>query len=299
MATATLTGRQKSLAGRIQPPPFHMVGNGFRVRNYIGPGSPLSRRTSPFLLLDYLPPQMQTPTEETRGVGPHPHRGFETVSLAFAGRISHLDSAGNGGVIGSGDVQWMTAGSGVLHREYHEREFARAGGPMHFMQIWVNLPRAHKMHPPRYQALMAQDMGRAPLPDGGGEVRVIAGEYAGAKGPANTFTPVNLFDMSLNPGGRAEFSFPARENTALMVMEGEVTVNGREAKAEEFILFANTGEDIVVRADVVSGARAILLNGEPIDEPLAAYGPFVMNTEEEIHQALTDLRAGKFGHLDP
>jgi redox-sensitive bicupin YhaK (pirin superfamily) len=287
----------KKIAAIHPGPDFYMVGDGFRVKNYIAPGGALSRRTSPFLLLDYLPRQIQPPTEsEKRGVGPHPHRGFETVSLAFEGSVAHEDSAGNGGVIGPGDVQWMTAGSSILHREYHEKNFARNGGPMHFMQIWVNLPRKDKMHPPRYQALTAEQMGRVALPNKAGEVRVIAGTYQGAKGPALTFTPLNLLDIRLKAGGLAEFSFPAKDNASLLVLEGDVEINGNRAKSQDFVLFANEGETIAVRAE--SPAQLVMMQGEPIDEPLVAYGPFVMNSEEEIYQALQDLRSGKFGHLD-
>jgi len=287
----------KKIATIIKGPAFHMVGDGFRVKNYIAPGSALSKKTSPYLLLDYLPEQIQPPTtNEKRGVGPHPHRGFETVSLSFAGSVVHKDSAGNGGVIGPGDVQWMTAGSGILHSEYHEKEFARKGGPMHFMQIWVNLPKSHKMHPPRYQALTASQMGRAVLPDNSGEVSVIAGSYQGAKGPAKTFTPINLFNIRMKSGGHAEFSFPAAENTALMVLSGDVTINSQKVKAHDLVLFANGGEKIEVKAE--TEAQLVLLNGESIDEPMVAYGPFVMNTEEEIMQAVNDYRGGKFGHLE-
>lgn len=287
---------EKKIAQVFQGPRFHMVGDGFRVKNYLSPGGPLTRQTSPFLLLDYMPRQMVEPTENAkRGVGPHPHRGFETVSLAFAGSVVHKDSAGNGGVIGPGDVQWMTAGSGVLHSEYHEKNFARAGGAMHFMQIWVNLPAAQKMHKPRYQALTAEQMGPVILPNNAGVVKVIAGSFQGVRGPAETFTPLNLFDVTLHPQGKVEFSFPETENTSVMVMEGEVWINGRAAHPEDFVLFENRGETVVIEAD--SEAHLVFLNGEPIDEPVAAYGPFVMNSEGEILKAMADFRGGRFGYL--
>jgi redox-sensitive bicupin YhaK (pirin superfamily) len=288
---------ERKIEGIYQGPPAHMVGDGFRVMGYFNVIPDAERKLSPFLLLDYHAPHNYPPLANgRRGVGPHPHRGFETVSLAFQGSVAHQDSTGAGGVIGPGDVQWMTAASGILHREYHEESFARRGGPMQFVQLWVNLPSSHKMDPPRYQALTASQMGQHELPDGGGVVRVIAGEYRGTKGPAKTFTPINLFDLQLNEGGRAELSFPASENAALSVMGGEATLNGRRAVTNDFVLFANEGERITVES--TAGARLLVMNGEPIREPIAAYGPFVMNTRQEIVEAIDDLRRGKFGHLD-
>ncbi len=287
---------ERKIAGIFRGAPIHWVGDGFRVTNYFPSGNDFGSRVSPFILMDYAPPYRYAPTDsQQRGVGPHPHRGFETVTLAFEGSVAHHDSADNAGVIGPGDVQWMTAASGVLHREYHEREFARAGGNFHMMQLWVNLPKAHKMDRPRYQALTAEQIGRVELPDDGGHVRVIAGEYTGVKGPAKTFTPVNLFDIRLNAGGTAPLSFPAHENTLLLVMQGEVEVNGQTTKALDLILFENESEEITVRASQAS--HLLLLNGEPIDEPVVQYGPFVMNTEQEIRQAMVDFSTGKFGHL--
>ncbi len=288
---------EKKIDSVLRGPGFHMVGDGFRVQNYLAPGSALNRKTSPFLLLDSMPPTMLPPTEgHIRGVGPHPHRGFETVSLAFAGSVEHHDSFGHSGVIGPGDVQWMTAGSGILHREYHEKNFARTGGLMHFMQIWVNLPQAEKMHKPRYQALTAGQMGRVALPHGAGEVRVIAGQYGEARGPAQTFTPIQMFDIRLNAGGAAAFSLPEKENVLLMTMLGEAAVNGRETQAMDLTLFAHTGESL--RVEARSDAHLVLLAGEPIDEPIAAYGPFVMNTDTEVLQAMADFRRGRFGYLE-
>jgi quercetin 2,3-dioxygenase len=228
---------ERKIAGVYRGAPIHWVGDGFRVSNYFPSGNNFGSRVSPFILMDYAPPYRYPPTEShQRGVGPHPHRGFETVTLAFKGSVAHHDSGGNAGVIGPGDVQWMTAASGVLHKEYHEREFARAGGEFHMMQLWVNLPRAHKMDPPRYQALTAAQMGHVELPDGGGHVRVIAGEYEGVKGPAKTFTPVTMFDIRLNAAGEIPLAFPAHENTLLLVMQGEVKVNGQTANAGDLVL---------------------------------------------------------------
>ena len=289
---------ERKLRGIYRGSGFHWVGDGFRVSNYFPSGNDFGERISPFVMFDYAAPYRYAPTEsDQRGVGPHPHRGFETVTLAFEGSVAHHDSAGHAGVIGPGDVQWMTAGSGVLHKEYHEKAFARAGGTMHMAQIWVNLPAAHKMDAPRYQSLAAAQMGVAELPEGAGEVRVIAGEYGGVKGPAATFSPVNMFEIRLKAGGSIHLSFPARENTALMTLDGSVTINGKtEAAAHDFALFENEGEAIEVKS--ASGARLLLLNGEPLGEPVAQYGPFVMNTEQEIRQAMLDFRNGKFGHLE-
>lgn len=287
---------ERKIAGIYHGAPIHWVGDGFRVSNYFPSGNNFGSRVSPFILMDYAPPYRYAPTHsQQRGVGPHPHRGFETVTLAFAGSVAHHDSAGNTGVIGPGDVQWMTAASGVLHKEYHEREFARAGGTFHMMQLWVNLPKAHKMDLPRYQALTTEQIGRAEIPDEGGQVRVIAGEYKDVKGPAKTFTPINLFDIRLNAGGQVPLSFPAHENTLLLIMQGEVEVSGHTAKELDLVLFDNEGEEITVRAK--QAAHLLLLNGEPIDEPVVQYGPFVMNTEQEIRQAMLDFSNGKFGYL--
>lgn len=287
---------ERKIVGIYRGAPIHWVGDGFRVSNYFPSGHDFGSRVSPFILMDYAPPHRYPPTDKhQRGVGPHPHRGFETVTLAFEGSVAHHDSAGNAGVIGPGDVQWMTAASGVMHQEYHERGFARAGGVFHMMQLWVNLPKAHKMEQPRYQALTAPYMGRVALPDSSGHVRVIAGEYQGVQGPAKTFSPVNMFDVCLNCAGQARFSFPVRENTLLLIMQGEVEVNGQTATALDLVLFENEGEAVTVRAR--EEARLLLLNGEPIDEPVVQYGPFVMNTEQEIRQAMHDFNSGKFGQL--
>ncbi len=291
-----MTNRRR-IEGIYRGAGFHWVGDGFRVTNYFPSSNDLGSRISPYLLLDYHPPYEYQPTDsETRGVGAHPHRGFETVTLAFEGSVAHHDSAGHAGVIGPGDVQWMTAASGVLHKEYHDEAFARAGGTMHMAQIWVNLPKAHKMDAPRYQGIEANRIPAATLPDGAGEVRVIAGEFAGIKGPAATVTPINLFDIRLAANGRVKLRFPAHENTALLVRDGSVRVNGaKEASALDLVLFANEGEEILVESQ--GGAQLLLLNGEPIDEPVVQYGPFVMNTQDEIRQAFTDFREGRFGRL--
>lgn len=289
---------ERTITGIYRGAPFHWVGDGFRVSNYFPSGNNFGPRISPFLLLDYHAPFNYPPTDnEQRGVGPHPHRGFETVTLAFAGSVAHHDNAGNGGIIGPGDVQWMTAGAGILHREYHEKSFAKAGGILHAIQLWVNLPRVHKMDPPHYQGITAAQMGYVELPDHGGQVRIIAGQYQGVTGPARTCTPINMFDIRLQPGGRADFSFPAHENTMLLVMSGAVTVNHRvPATAADFVLFDNAGEHLTIHAS--SAAHLVLLSGEPINEPVVQYGPFVMTTEQEIRTAINDFNSGKFGELE-
>jgi quercetin 2,3-dioxygenase len=289
---------ERRIEGIYRGAGFHMVGDGFRVTNYFPSSNNLAQKISPYVLLDYHPPFEYPPAgNKPRGVGAHPHRGFETVTLAFEGKVAHHDSTGNAGVIGPGDVQWMTAGSGILHKEYHEKTFAGTGGTMHMAQIWVNLPKSHKLDPPRYQGLAAGEIGLVKLPDGAGQVRVIAGEYNGIKGPAMTFTPVNLFDIHLNPSGRVHLSFPDHENTALLVLNGAVQVNGKpQAKALDLVLFANEGEDI--RIEALADSQLLLLNGQPIDEPVVQYGPFVMNTQDEIRQAVVDFNNGRFGYLE-
>jgi redox-sensitive bicupin YhaK (pirin superfamily) len=287
---------ERKISGVFHGSEHHWVGDGFRVSTYF-PSNELENKLSPFFLMDYHAPYTYAPTDAPRGVGAHPHRGFETVTIAWEGAVAHHDSAGNAGVIGPGDVQWMTAGSGILHKEYHEKSFARRGGPMHMMQLWVNLPKAHKMTAPRYQPLLASDMGIVRLDDDAGVVRVIAGELRGVRGPAKTFSKLNLWDVTLHAKGRLEVSFPARENTGILVMNGRVTINGKlEAVNDQLVLFANEGEQIRIEAS--DATRLLLLNGEPIDEPVVQYGPFVMNTKEEIRQAIADFNSGKFGELD-
>jgi redox-sensitive bicupin YhaK (pirin superfamily) len=276
--------------------PQHWVGDGFHVSNYFPAATDTMKRMSPFFLLDYQKPEAYTPTTRKRGVGTHPHRGFETVTIAFQGAIAHRDSAGNGGVIGPDEVQWMTAGSGVLHNEFHEAEFAREGGILHMIQIWVNLPRVHKRAAPKYQALTADTIRVAALPDGKGVVRVISGAYEDVAGPAETFSPAHMLDLRLKPGAEVRLPTPKDFNTALLVLAGEVTANGsRTVSAGEFILFRNDGDEVVVNA--LSEATVMFLSGAPIDEPLVHYGPFVMNTVDEINEAIEDFNAGRFGRL--
>ncbi len=290
-------GAAREVEGVYPAPGLHWVGDGFRVAGYFSVIPDAARKLDPFLLLDYHPEYAYSPTSQRRGVGVHPHRGFETVTFAFQGSVAHHDSAGGGGVIGPGDVQWMTAASGILHKEYHEESYSRRGGPFQMAQLWVNLPRVHKLAPPRYQPITAAQIGLVTLPHGAGTVRVIAGEFEGVRGPAMTFTPINIYDVRLADRGQVAFSFPARQTAALLVMKGEVAINGAtEARENDFVLFKNAGEKISLVAS--SEAQLLVLNGEPIAEPIVQYGPFVMNTEQEIHEAFADFRSGKFGYLE-
>ncbi len=282
----------------LPPPPVHFVGDGFRVHNFIPGVPPLSMaRMDPFILLDYNSKFYFSPTDKPRGVGVHPHRGFETVTIAYSGRIAHHDSFGNSGVIGEGDVQWMTAASGLLHKEYHEKEFASAGGDFHMVQLWVNLPAKDKMSPPKYQPITNEQMGKHLLPGNGGIIEVIAGDYMGTTGPASTFTSMALMNARLNAGGSATFEFPSHFNTALLVAEGKIRINGTEiASSDHFVLFKNDGERFKIETN--ESAVALILSGEPILEPIVAHGPFVMNTKTEIYQAFEDVEKGKFGQLE-
>lgn len=287
----------RSIEAIIPPPPHHFVGDGFRVHNFIpGNGRLSMQRMSPFIMLDYNSKFYFPATDKPRGVGVHPHRGFETVTIAYKGKVAHHDSAGHSGVISEGDVQWMTAASGVLHKEYHEKEFAKAGGDFQMVQLWVNLPAKDKMSKPRYQELVNAKMGKHELPYGAGTVEVIAGGFESTKGPAMTFTPVNLMNAKLNKGGKVNFAFPSDYNTAFVVIEGKVKINGAsDADVNHFVLLANDGETFGLEA--LEDSVVLVLSGQPIKEPIAAHGPFVMNTREEIVQAFDDFQNGKFGEL--
>ena len=276
--------------------PHHWVGDGFHVSNYFPSATETQKRMSPFFLLDYQKPEAFAPTARRRGVGTHPHRGFETVTIAYQGRIAHRDSAGNGGVIGPGEVQWMTAGSGILHNEFHEEGFARAGGILHMMQIWVNLPRSHKLTAPKYQALTDQSIATVPLAGEKGVVRVISGAYEDTGGPAETFSPAHMLDLRLEPGAVVRLPIPSDYNTAALVLSGQVTANGSKPVSEgEFILFKNDGDEVVVES--LAESIVLFLSGAPIDEPLVHYGPFVMNSVDEINEAVDDFNSGRFGQL--
>ncbi len=285
----------KDLVGVYQAGSQHMVGDGFPVRNMI-PGAGIDEQLSPFLLLDYLGPEQFPPTDRQLGVGEHPHRGFETVTIMYHGKVAHRDSTGSGGVIGPGDVQWMTAASGIVHEELHEQEFAKQGGLLEGIQLWVNLPKAHKMSAPRYQTLVNDDIPSVDLDGGAGRIRVIAGEFRGVMGPAKTFSPVHLYDLRLNAGHRLDLSLPEGFNSSLFVLHGKVMVNGSQpVQAVEIARFGQGGERVTL--DATEDATILVLSGKPIAEPVARYGPFVMNTRDEIIQAVQDYQAGKMGHL--
>jgi len=273
----------------------HWVGDGFPVRSMFSPQTH-GALLSPFILLDYAPPTEFTPAPQKRGVGVHPHRGFETVTIVYSGEVDHRDSTGNGGHIGPGDVQWMTAASGILHEEFHSAAFTKTGGAMEMVQLWVNLPAKDKMSPPGYQGLLDSEIPSVDLLDGAGRLRVIAGDYAGARGPAKTFTPINIWDVRLNAGANASFDLPEGHTLAVLVQSGAVLLNDEQiARDAQFAVFEREGGAISIEAN--SDAKVLILSGEPIDEPVVQYGPFVMNTEAEIRQAITDFNAGKFGDV--
>ena len=252
-------------------------------------------RLSPFILLDYHAPYHYEPSEIVRGVGAHPHRGFETVSIIYEGRVEHHDNKGNHGIIGTGDVQWMTAASGILHKEYHEKTFSKNGGVLHMIQLWVNLPKDKKEIQPKYQALLKEDMGKIKLDEDQGEISIIAGVVNSIKGPAYTFTPMNIYNVSLKNRGKVRLNEPHSFNTGILVLKGEVRFNeGQLTKEGDFILFDNMEGEILAES-VSENTLFIVLSGEPINEPIASYGPFVMNTEDEIYEAYEDLRNNKFG----
>lgn len=293
--TAGTSERVRTVEGVYRSEEFHWVGNGFHVSTYFPSRRLSASRVSPFVLMDYGPPKDFAPLASgKRGVGFHPHRGFETVTLAWEGSVAHRDNAGNAGVIGPGDAQWMTAASGIFHEEFHEEEFTRKGGRMHMMQLWVNLPAKDKMSKPGYQALEGKTFPVVALA-GGGNVRVIAGEHQGQRGPARTFTPITMLDITLKAGERLPVTLPASYNALAVVAEGEISAGDRTGRTGEVLLFANDGESLTLTATV--DTHVILLSGEPIDEPIVQYGPFVMNTVDEIREAMDDVRRGKMGPI--
>lgn len=289
---------EKTVEMVIQPPEPHYVGDGFRVHNFIPRAYGLDmQRMNPFIVLDYNSKFKFEPSEKPKGVGVHPHKGFETVTIAYKGKVEHHDSSGGGGVIGEGDVQWMTAASGVLHKEFHEKEWSKKGGDFQMVQLWVNLPAEAKKTAPKYQALVNKDINRYPLNDNMGELEIIAGEYKGVEGSASTFTPVHVYNAKLNAGASIDLSFPSNYNTGLLVIEGNIMVNDSEKVAtDNFVLMANDGEDFTIEA--IDNSVVLVLSGEPINEPIAAYGPFVMNTREEIVEAYQEFNSGKYGDLE-
>jgi len=279
----------------LAPKQPHFVGDGFRVHNFIPSGYGLTmERMDPFIMLDYASRYHFPPTGKPKGVGVHPHRGFETVTIAYKGSVAHHDSAGGGGEIKEGDVQWMTAASGVLHKEYHAESFCATGGDFQMVQLWVNLPAKDKMSTPKYQAIENRNIPKIKVD--GGIVEVIAGAYQGHQGAASTFTPVNMLNAKLTSGGSATFSFPSNHNTCILVIEGEVILNNTEdVPLDHLALFKNEGETFTIKAS--QDSIVLILSGEPINEPIAAHGPFVMNTREQIMEAFQDYELGKFGEL--
>ena len=285
----------KKVLGVYSSPAQHWVGDGFPVRSLFSYDS-MGAKISPFLLLDYAGPHDFAPATRPRGVGQHPHRGFETVTIVYQGEVEHRDSTGSGGRIGPGDVQWMTAASGILHEEFHSSDFTHQGGTLEMVQLWVNLPASDKMSPPRYQTLMDADIPSVPLPDGAGQLRVIAGDYAGHAGPAKTFTPIDVWDVRLRGGETIELPAHAGRSVAVVVLRGTVEVNGAQvAREAQFVLLDRDGTGVSIEAN--NDATLLILSGEPIDEPIAGYGPFVMNTQAEIAQAMQDFNSGRFGRI--
>ncbi len=289
-----MSNSQKTIA-RIYPAPAkHWVGDGFHVHGMFNYNE-IHKNLDPFLIMDYASPEYFTGGRESsfRGVGEHPHRGFETVTIAYRGEVEHRDSAGGGGVIGTGDVQWMTAGSGLMHSEFHSQAFSQTGGEFEMVQLWVNLPAAKKMTPPSYQAISKDDI---PVVDlDGGHVRIIAGDFMGTAGAATTHSPVNLWDVVLKAGHEASFKLPDSHNLLILVRSGSISIDGQTAKISDLITFQRGGDTLRMRAD--SDSEFVLMSGEPLNEPIFGYGPFVMNSRDEIIEAMQDLESGKFGAI--
>jgi len=287
----------KAVLAVYPAPKGHWVGDGFPVRSLFSYDQ-LGGQVSPFLLLDYAGPAVFTPATRPRGVGEHPHRGFETVTIVYQGEVAHRDSAGNSGVIGPGDVQWMTAAAGILHDEFHSPAFTRRGGTLEMAQLWVNLPAEHKMSPPRYQNILNAQIPQVALPSGAGSLRLIAGNYAGRRGPAATFTDLNVWDVRLSAEKNLTLSVPENHGAAIAVLRGAITVNGSpEARNADLVLLDRSGSEIAVAA--AADSVLLVLSGVAIAEPIAGYGPFVMNTRQELDTAMNDFRLGKFGRLPP
>ncbi|HCW7014474.1 TPA: pirin family protein [Citrobacter farmeri] len=285
----------KQVSGVYTAPRPHWVGDGFPVRSLFSYQSH-AQQLSPFLLLDYAGPHTFAPGDQKRGVGEHPHRGFETVTIVYSGEVEHRDSTGRGGVIGPGDVQWMTAGAGILHEEFHSEAFTHTGGELEMVQLWVNLPAKDKMVAPGYQSINSEVIPTITLPDDAGTVRVIAGNYLDAKGPAHTFSPLNVWDMRLHQGRSLTVTQPGGWSTALVVLKGSITVNGSTtANESQLIVFSQEGESLHLEAS--SHTSVLLLSGEPLNEPIVGYGPFVMNTKQEIAEAVRDFNSGHFGQM--
>ncbi|MEA1065251.1 pirin family protein [Erwinia sp. HR93] len=283
----------KKILGLYDAPRAHWVGNGFPVRSLFSYHNQ-GKQLSPFLLLDYAGPAQFEPAQTPRGVGQHPHRGFETVTIVYKGEVAHRDSTGRGGVIGPGDVQWMTAGAGILHEEFHSPAFTQTGGELEMIQLWVNLPAKNKLAPPNYQSITNGDIPDILLPDAAGKIRIIAGTCEGHSGPAHTYTPMNIWDIRLAQGGKTTFTLPQGWTTALVVVKGTLLLNEETVIREsQLAILDNSAEALSLEAN--NEAIVLLLNGEPIDEPIVGHGPFVMNSQREIEQAIDDVTQGRFG----
>ncbi|AIK90154.1 pirin family protein [Glaesserella parasuis] len=288
----------KKVANVHTAPAKHWVGNGFHVQSMFSYND-TDKNLDPFLLMDYNPPRHFDGGRKSdfRGVGEHPHRGFETVTVAYQGEVAHSDSYGGGGTIGTGDVQWMTAGSGVMHEEFHSERFSREGGMFEMVQLWVNLPKAHKMTTPKYQAIKSADIPVVQLENNAGTARIIAGELASTAGIASTFSPVNMWDIVLNAGKAHTFAVPESHNLIILVLDGTVQINGEDiARRGELVTFERGGADVQIETN--NDAKLLILTGEPLNEPVVGYGPFVMNSREEIIQAMRDVQSGKFGRIE-
>lgn len=285
----------KKVLGLYSAPRPHWVGDGFPVRSLFSYHSH-AKQLSPFLLLDYAGPADFAPATRPRGVGEHPHRGFETVTIVYKGEVAHRDSTGKGGVIRPGDVQWMTAGSGILHEEFHSEAYTKTGGPLEMVQLWVNLPAKHKFTPPGYQAITSQQIPTVALPNGAGTARIIAGQFDETRGPAHTFTQMNVWDVQAKQGSYVTLPVPAGWTAALIVLHGSVVVNGNvPALPSQMVVMNREDRDVTFSAS--TDATVLLLAGEPIDEPVVGHGPFVMNSPDEIVQAINDFNRGHFGEM--
>lgn len=292
----------KKVANVFTAPEKHWVGNGFHVASMFSYNDK-DKNLDPFLLMDYNPPKFfqggrrDNSEFDLRGVEEHPHRGFETVTIAYQGEVSHRDSHGGGGTIGTGDVQWMTAGSGVMHEEMHSEKFAKEGGLFEMVQLWVNLPAKDKMTTPKYQAIKSADIPVVKLPNDAGQVRVIAGELLGTTGSASTFSPINMWDTTMNANATHTFRVPESHNVVILVLEGTIQVGGEAvARRGELVTFERGGADVLIESN--NEAKLLILTGEPLNEPIVGYGPFVMNTREQIVEAFNDVQTGKFGRLN-
>lgn len=286
----------KNVEAVFTPPPTHFVGDGFRVHNFI-PGVPIlsMRRMDPFIMMDYNSLISFAPSIKPRGVGVHPHKGFETVTISYKGKVQHHDSWGGGGIIGEGDVQWMTAASGILHKEYHEKEFSKHGGDFQMVQLWVNLPKKFKNTEPKYQPILNKDIPKISSQDV--TIDIIAGNFEGINGAASTFSPIIMLNVSMKKGSKKVFTLPADFNTALLVIEGNLSINENiHVDTDNLALFLNDGENFTLKAN--SEVKLLILSGQPLNEPIAAYGPFVMNSKEEILQAYREFNEGKYGFLE-